>query len=154
MKALMKPEQSYFFLLVAAFFSGCGTFYVNEEDRNLNGVARGSFAVERDSFAVERSVDGAYREVFARLQYCFSTYGYRVRGNINRERDVAEVTVDSGFGLDRSLYLADSIFLKAELERLAPERTRITFILPTSNARPFADAVERWLISGDGSCRA
>ncbi|HSS65400.1 MAG TPA: hypothetical protein VLS27_13275 [Gammaproteobacteria bacterium] len=143
----MKPGQSYFFLLVAAFFSGCGTVYVNEEDRNLDGVAR-------DSFAVERSVDGAYREVYARLQHCVSAYGYRVRGNINRERDVAEVTVDSGFGFDRSLYLADSIFLKAELERLAPERTRITFILPTSNARPFADAVERWLISGDGSCRA
>ncbi len=147
MNALTKAEQSYFFLATALFVAGCGTVYVSEEDRKLS-------APERDSFAVERSVDGAYREVYRRLEYCVSTYGYRVRGNITRKRDAADITVDSGVGFDRVLYLADSVFLKAEFERLAPERTRITFILPNPNARPFSDAAKRWLLSGEGSCRA
>lgn len=146
MNVLAKAKQIYFFWLSALFFSGCGTVYVNQEDRSLE-------AAGRDSFTVERAVDGAYREVFGRFQECLSSYGYRVRGDINGERGAAEVTVDSGFGFQRTLYLADSIFLKAEMRRLAPERTRVTFILPTSNARPFADGTKRWLITGDGPCR-
>lgn len=147
MNVLTKARQSYFVLFTALFFSGCGTVYVNEADRNIGEA-------ERDSFTVERSVDGAYREVYGRLQHCISTYGYRVQGNISRERDAAVVTVDSGVGFQRVLYLADSIFLKAELQRLAPERTRVTFTVPNRNARPFADAARRWLITGDGPCRA
>ena len=147
MNALTKAEQPYFLLLAVLFLAGCGTVYVNEQDRSL-------YAVERDSFTVERSVDGAYRELYGRLQYCVSTYGYRVRGHITRERDAADISVDSGAGFDRVLYLADSVFLKAELERLAPERTRVTFILSEPNALPFADAAKRWLINGDGPCRA
>lgn len=147
MNALTKSKQSYFFLLAGLFFAGCGTVYVNPTDRALE-------AAERESFAVERSVDGAYRNVYKRLQDCVSVYGYRVRGNITRERDSATVTVDSGFGFDRTLFLADSIFLRAKLERLAPERTRVTFTLRTADARPFADAARRWLITGEGPCRA
>ena len=147
MNVLRKGIQAYFFLLAALFFAGCGTVYVNPPDRNLS-------AAERESFAVARSVDGAYRQVYGRLQDCVSAYGYRVRGNITRERDAADVTVDSGFGFERTLYLADAIFLKAELERLAPDRTRITFILADANARPFAVAARRWLLTGEGPCRA
>jgi hypothetical protein len=144
---IKKIERSPFFLLAALVLPGCGTVYVNEEDRDLT-------APERHSFAVERSVDSAYRQLYARLRYCVSKYGFRVRGNITRERDAADVTVDAGRGFDRALYLADSLFLKAELERLGPERTRIAFILSDSNARPFADAAKRWLVTGEGSCRA
>lgn len=147
MNVLKKIERSHLFVLAALLPPGCGTVYVNEEDRNLGPS-------ERDSFAVERSVDSVYRRLYNRLGHCVSNYGYRVRGNITRERDAADVTVDSGMGFDRVLYLADSLFFKAELERLGPERTRVTFILPDSNARPFADAAKRWLVTGEGSCRA
>lgn len=147
MKFRTKIERFHVFLLTAVVLPGCGTVFVNEEDRNLDSA-------ERDSFAVERSVDSVYRELYGRLRHCVSTYGYRVRGNITGERDAADVTVDSGVGFDRVLYLADSLFFKTELERLGPERTRVTFILPDSNARPFADAAKRWLVTGEGSCRA
>ncbi len=118
MNILLKIGRSQFFLLAALLLAGCGTVYVNEEDRNLG-------ASERDSFAVERSVDSVYRELYGRLGHCVSIYSYRVRGNITRDRDAAHVTVDSGVGFDRVLYLADSFFLRAELERLGPERTSI-----------------------------
>lgn len=147
MNALMNVGQSYFFFAVVLILSGCGTVYVNEADQNLD-------AAERDSFTVERSVDGAYREVFGRLQECVSVYGYRVRGNINRERDAADITVDSGVGFERVLYLADSLYLKAELQRLAPQRTRVTFIVQDPAAKPFADGTKHWLVSGEGPCRA
>lgn len=133
-----------FAVLLAA---GCGTVYVNEKDRSTESA-------ERTGLAVESSVDSAYRKVFGRLQSCLSTYGYRVRGTINRERASASVVVDSGIGFDRVLYLADSVFLVAELTRLAPERTRVTFVLASPEARPFADAAKRWLVSGNGPCRA
>jgi len=147
MYALMKGKQPYFYLLATLFFAGCGTVYVNPEDRSLESAGR-------DSFTVERTVDGAYREVFGRFQECLSTYGYRVQGDITRERDSADVTVVSGFGFQRTLYLADSIFLKAEFRRLGPESTQVTFILPTVNARPFANGTKRWLVTGEGSCTA
>lgn len=133
-------------LSAALLIGGCGTVYVNEEDRN-------TASAERSTLSVELSVDSAYRRVFNRLQSCLSTYGYRVHGTINRERDTASVVVDSGVGFDRVLFLADSIFLQTELGRLAPERTRITFILASSDAQPFADATKRWLVTGEGPCR-
>ncbi len=147
MNAQTKGKQAYFYSLVTLFLAGCGTVYVNPEDRNLEAAAR-------DSFTVGRTVDSAYREVFGRLQYCLSTYGYRVQGDITRERVSADVTVVSGFGFQRTLYLADSVFLKAEFRRLGPESTRVTFILPTVNAKPFADGTKRWLVTGEGSCMA
>lgn len=147
MNALTKAVQPYFFLGVALCFAGCGTIYVNEEDRYPGSL-------KTDSFAVERSVDGAYREVYRRLQDCVSIYGYRVRGQISRARDTAEISVDSGVGVDRLLYLADSLLLKAELERLGPALTRVTFITSDPDAEPFADGAKRWLISGGGPCRA
>ena len=106
------------------------------------------------SFTLQSTVDGAYRRVFGRFQKCLSVYGYRVRGTITRERDTANVIVDSGIGFDRVFYLADAIFLQAELERLAPERARVTFVLAAPQARPFADAAKGWLTTGEGSCRA
>jgi hypothetical protein len=147
MSALSEARQLYFPVFTALFLSGCGTVYLDEADRDLG-------AAEREIITVERSVDGAYREIYGRLQDCVSVYGYRVRGDINRERSAAEITVDSGVGFDRVLYLAEALFLKAELEHLAPERARVTFILSNPNARPFADALKRWLVSGDGPCRA
>ncbi|MDX1513025.1 MAG: hypothetical protein R3174_04710 [Gammaproteobacteria bacterium] len=132
--------------LATSITAGCGTVYVNEQDRDLG-------AAERSEVTLESSVDAAYRRVFGRLESCLSTYGYRVRGSINRQRDAANVVVDSGIGFDRVLYLADSVFLRAELARLAPERTRVTFVLPTADARPFADAASRWLVAGEGPCR-
>lgn len=132
--------------LTVSLMTGCGTVYVNEEDRSTE-------AADRTDLTVESSVDRAYRNVFGRLQSCLSTYGYRVRGTINRDRDAASVVVDSGIGFERVLYLADSVFLRAELAKLAPERTRVTFLLPSMNARPFADATIRWLVSGEGPCR-
>ena len=44
--------------------------------------------------------------------------------------------------------------LQAELERLAPERARVTFVLAAPQARPFADAAKGWLTAGEGPCRA
>jgi hypothetical protein len=126
--------------------SGCGTVYTGEVDRQLESA-------ERMSFTLPSTVDGAFRRVFGRFQECLSVYGYRVRGTINRDRDAANVIVDSGIGLDRVLYLADAIFIQAELERLAPERARVTFILASPQARPFADAAEGWLTAGEGPCR-
>lgn len=132
--------------LTAALLTGCGTVYVNEEDRSMESA-------ERTTLTVESSVDRAYRSVFGRLQSCLSIYGYRVRGTINRDRDAASVVVDSGIGFDRVLYLADAVLLQAELTRLAPDRTRVTFVVPSSGARPFADATKRWLVTGNGPCR-
>lgn len=146
-RARREARQPYFLVFIAFLVSGCGTVYINEGDP-------GNGALPRDSFAVELSVDGVYRATYRRLQDCVSGYGYRVRGDINRERDVADITVDSGVGFDRILFLADARFLRVELERLAPERTRVTVILSNPNARPFADGLKRWLDSGEGPCRA
>lgn len=147
MNVLAKGKQVYFVLAAVTFFSGCGTVYVHESDRDLTAAAR-------RSFSVEASVDSAYRRVYAHLRECVSRYGYRVRGDINRERTAADITVDSGVGFHRTLYLADSIFLKAELERLAPGATRVTLIIPSEGARTFADAARRSLESGGEACRA
>lgn len=133
--------------LFALLLSACGTVYVNESDRDLGGASR-------STVTLEASVDGAYRSVYGRWQECLSNYGYRVRGSINRERDAANVTVDRGLGFERLLYLADSIFLQAELARVAPERTQVTFIVPNAGAQPFVDATKQWLVAGTGPCRA
>jgi hypothetical protein len=146
MSVLREARQAYFLVLTAFFGAACGTIYINESEGDRGPL-------EGDSFAVERSVDGAYRAIYGRLRDCVSGYGYRVRGEITRERDAASITVDSGVGFDRLLFVADSRFLQAELERLAPERTRVTFLLPNPDARPFADGTKRWLIGGDGPCR-
>lgn len=139
-------EISVAMCLAASIVAGCGTVYVNEEDRSMD-------TADRATLAVEFSVDSAYRKVFGRLQSCLSTSGYRVHGTISQDRDAATVVVDTGVGFDRVLYLADSVFLRAELSRLGPERTRVTFLLPGSGSRPFVDATMRWLVSGEGPCR-
>ena len=144
---MCEARKSCLLLFTILLFSGCGTVYVNKADRDPG-------AFERESFSVDRTVDGAYRAIYGRLQDCVSGYGYRVRGEITRERDAAHISVDSGVGFDRVLYLADARFLDAELERLGPERARVTFVLPNPDARPFADGLKRWLVSGDGPCRA
>ena len=133
--------------VLALILSGCGTVYVNEADRNLDAAAR-------SSVTVESSVDRAYRRIYSRFQSCLSSYGYRIRGTINQDRNAASIVVDSGIGFDRVLYLADSVFLHANLDSLSPERTRVTFVSSTDNARPFADAAGRWLVSGEGPCRS
>jgi hypothetical protein len=134
-------------LVFAAVGSGCGTVYTSDVDRQVESA-------ERMSFTLQSTVDGAYRQVFGRFQECLSVYGYRVHGTISRERDAANVIVDSGIGFDRVFYLADAIFLQAELERLAPDRARVTFVLVAPQARPFADAAKGWLTEGEGPCRA
>ena len=134
-------------LALAVVGSGCGTVYTGDVDQQLESA-------ERMSFTVRSTVDGAYRQVFGRFQECLSVYGYRVHGTITRERDAANVIVDSGIGFDRVFYLADAIFLQAELERLAPDRARVTFVLVAPQARPFADAAKDWLAEGEGPCRA
>jgi hypothetical protein len=134
-------------LVLAAVGSGCGTVYTSDVEGQLESA-------ERISFTLPSTVDGAYRRVFGRFQECLSVYGYRVHGTITRERDAANVIVDTGIGFDRVLYLADAIFLQAELERLAPERARVTFVLAAPQARPFADAAKGWLTAGEGPCRA
>ena len=134
-------------LTLAVVGSGCGTVYTSDVDQQLESA-------ERMSFTLQSTVDGAYRRVFGRFQECLSIYGYRVHGTITRERDAASVIVDSGIGFDRVFYLADAIFLQAELERLAPDRARVTFVLAAPQARPFADAAQGWLTAGEGTCRA
>lgn len=134
-------------LISAVLIGGCGTVYVNEEDRKVESA-------ERSTLSVESTVDRSYRSLYGRLQSCLSIYGYRVRGTINQDRDAATLVVDSGVGFDRVLFLADSIFLRAELSRLAPARTGITFIPSKSGARPFVEATKRWLVTGEGPCRA
>lgn len=146
MNALTKGKQLYFVIAVTAFLSGCGTVYVNPSDRN-------AVAAARESIAVAGSVDSVYRALYGHLQDCVSLYGYRVRGEINRERTVAGVTVDSGLGFDRTLYLADALLFEAELERVAAGKTRVTFVLPSKDARPFAEAAKRRLQGAGGSCR-
>jgi hypothetical protein len=144
---LTKPIRVLCCLVLAAVGSGCGTVYTSEVERQLESA-------ERMSFTLQSTVDGAYRQVFGRFQECLSVYGYRVHGTISRERDAANVIVDSGIGFDRVFYLADAIFLQAELERLAPDRARVTFVLVAPQARPFADAAKGWLTEGEGPCRA
>ena len=142
----MQATRRQLIISVVALLSGCGTVYVHESDRDPGSA-------DRSTVTLESSVDGAYRRVYSRWQECLSSYGYRIRGSISRERDAANVTVDTGIGFDRVLYLADSIFLQAELTKLAPERTRVTFLLPATGARPFAEATKQWLVSGQGPCR-
>ena len=147
MNALMKPRQSYFFSFIGLLLAGCGTIHLGQEHRFLDSASR-------QIVEVDRSVDETFRQVYGRLLDCVSAYGYRVRGSITRERDAAEISVDSGFGFERTLYLADSVFLIAGLERLAPERTRVTFVSSKPEAKPIAEAAGRWLATGDGPCRA
>ena len=133
--------------LAAALLAGCGTVYVNPEDRDKQ------FTVER-RFESPRGVELTYRRIFYRLYDCLSVYDYRVHGEFGAGATAARIHVDSGIGLERSLYLADSYIMRVDIEPAADGRSVVTVHGDSRRFDTFHEAIELWVTDDFQGCRA
>ena len=125
---------------------GCGTVYVNKEDRDPE------YLRETD-FASNRNTEMTYRRIYGMLYRCTSGY-YRVQGDYDAEKRHAEISVDTGIGFQNDAYLADSHVMRVIIDADGPERSRVRIRQTSRHGAPYADAMAAWVNEGSDDCAA
>ena len=121
---------------------GCGSVYINEQDRD------GQFPLER-SFHSPHDAATTYNRLFSVLEKCLGSYGYRVFGDGSRE-----ITVESGVGMPRTLFLVDAIVLRMHVEPGEPSGSEVTVLQRDRHSNTFVRAAQRNVVADDTGCRA
>ena len=145
----MKAGACRGFVLLAAGLasvpSGCGVVYVNPSDRNP------SYAT-RTSFVASKRAEPTYRIIYARLLDCTSGY-YRVHGEFDNVTKRGEISVDTGVGFQRTLFLADAHVMRIEIVPGAGATSEVTVHQKTDYGAPLVRAMEPWVNRGSEQCR-
>ena len=134
-------------LVIVAGVVGCGTVYVNPEDRDKK------FEFET-RFESPRAVEPTYRIIFSKLDECLSVYDYRVHGEFGADATRARIRVDSGVGLEHTLYLADSYVMRVEIAPTTDTSSAVTVYDDDPHFDTFRKAIELWVTEGFEGCRA
>lgn len=128
--------------VVVATLVGCSSVYINRQDRD------GQFPLER-SFNSPDDAATTYYRLFTTLEECLGSYGYRVSGDGSRE-----ITVESGVGMPRTLFLVDAIMLKMHVDPAEPSGSEVTVFQRDRHSNTFVRAAERRVVSDYTGCRA
>jgi hypothetical protein len=127
---------------MVATLVGCGSVYLNSRDRD------GQFPLQR-SFYSPDDVATTYHRLFTTLEECLGDYGYRISGDGSRE-----ITVESGVGMPRTLYLVDAVMLKMQVEPGESSGSEVTVFQRDRYSNTFVRAAEQRVVSDYTGCRA
>ena len=127
-------------LLVAA----CGVVYVNETDREPAYASQ-------TTFVSSRGPEATYRVIYTRLEQCTSGY-YRIGGSFDNASKRGEITVDTGVGFQRTLFLADAHVMSIDIAPGEGAGSRVTVRVKSAEGTPLAPRIEPWVNAGSDAC--
>ena len=133
-------------VFLAALLSGCGTVYVNKEDRNP------TYRKETD-FISDRNTEMTYRRIYTMLYRCTSGY-YRIQGKYDLGSPHAEISVDTGVGFENDAYLADSHVMTIDIDADGTQKSRVKIKQTKRHGAPYAGAMAAWVNEGSDDCEA
>jgi hypothetical protein len=131
---------------IAIMLAGCGTTYINPEDKNPRYK-------NETTFVSDQRVEPTYRRIYSRLYKCTSGY-YRIKGKYHQDTKVAELNVDTGAGFENDAYLADAHLMRVTIEPDGSSRSKVTVQRTAKDTTPFAGAMESWVNEGLEGCGA
>ena len=129
-----------------AMITGCGTVYVNKEDRNPE------YRKETE-FASSRNTEMTYRRIYRMLYRCTSGY-YRIAGSYEPGSSHAGISVDTGVGFQNDAYLADSHVMRIDIDADGPDKSRVRIRQTSRHGAPYSNAVATWVNEGSDDCAA
>ena len=143
----MRPLfQGVFVFGLLGIIAGCGTLYLNKADRNPEYR-------KQTNFTSNRTVEMTYRRIRTMLNRCTSGY-YRVQGDYDSASRRAEISVDTGVGLENDLYLADSHVMRIIVDADGIERSSVQIKQTRRDGAPYAGAMADWVNKGSDDCAA
>lgn len=128
--------------LTVGTLMGCGSVYINKQDRD------GQFPLER-SFHSPHDAATTYHRLFVVLEECLGRYGYRVFGDGSHE-----ITIESGVGMPRTLFLVDAVVLRVHVEAGESSGSEVTVFQRDRYSNTFVRAAQRNVVSDYAGCRA
>ncbi|MDX1432778.1 MAG: hypothetical protein R3286_10055 [Gammaproteobacteria bacterium] len=144
MSAARRNGALAFTAAIVLVTSACGVVYVNQADREPTYAAETSFV------ASERP-ETTYRIIYTRLLDCTSGY-YRVGGEFDNMAKHGEISVDTGIGFQRTLFLADAHVMSIDIVPGGGATSKVTVRRKSETGAHLVRAMEPWVNRGAGGC--
>lgn len=140
------PVRAVLVFCLLAQVAGCGTVYVNKEDRKPRYL-------KETEFVSSRNVEITYRRLYKMLYRCTSGY-YRIQGDYDLGKSHAEISVDTGVGFQNDAFLADSHVMRVDIDAEGLDKSRVRIRQTSRQGAPYSGAMASWVNEGSDDCAA